>query len=359
MQIQLSRLIALSKGTDFERIFSPMTSESIKSAFIQRYNANKPSPVADFTVFDKIDVIGKGAFSIVILYRDRIRNSQVAFKRILKSNIMTENQFGRILHEKKIMAALDCPFIIKLICSYKDNDAVYLGTPFMAGGDLLCLLKRYRKLSEEVARFIAAQILLAIEYMHSLDVIHRDIKPENILFDNNGYVKVGDLGLSKIVDKRLWSFCGTPEYLSPEIIRSRGYSTASDWWSFGVLIYEICFGRSPFINASDVNANNNMAIYGQILSGAYTIPDTFSASLRHLISNLLQVDISKRLGCMKNGLDDIKAHKWFSEMDWNALTKQRLKAPFIPALNAMRGKYVDEKYFKSSTCQYEMEFAEF
>lgn len=335
-----------------------MLTERMK--FEKKYRTNNISPTIEFINYDKLDVIGKGAFSTVILYRNKKTKECVIFKRLLKSNIIKKRQLKQILHEKRVLQAIDSPFIVKLLFSCKDNDAVYMVMPFLNGGDLLSLLRRHRNFTEPSARFFSAQLVLAIEYLHAVNVIHRDIKPENILIKENGYIVLADLGLSKIVNDRLWSFCGTPEYVAPEIIQSKGYDKAVDWWSLGVLIYEFCVGRTPFYKSQC----NELTMYGNILNGDYSMPNTFSENLQDLVQNLIQTDLTKRLGGLKNGVNDIKYHKWYRDINWKALYHQELIAPIKPMVkndgdtsNFM--KYSDTPYLKSAVCKFELEFCDF
>lgn len=331
-----------------------------RTKFDRKYKTNTVSPVIDFSNFDKLDVIGKGAFSTVVLYRNKKTKEYAIFKRMLKTNIIKKRQLKQILHEKRVLQAIDSPFIVKLLFSCKDNDAVYMVMPFLNGGDLLSLLRRHRTFSEPSARFFSAQLVLAIEYLHAVNVIHRDIKPENVLVKENGYIQLADLGLSKIVKDRLWSFCGTPEYVAPEIIQSKGYDKAVDWWSLGVLIYEFCVGRTPFYKSQC----NELTMYGNILNGEYSVPDTFSSYLQDLVRNLIQTDLTKRLGRLKNGVNDIKCHKWYRDTNWKALHNQELIAPMKPMVKnegdtSNFAKYNDAPYLKSAVCKFELEFSEF
>lgn len=328
--------------------------------FEKKYKINNVSPVVDFNDWEKLDVIGKGAFSTVILYRQKKTREYVIFKRLLKSNIIKKRQLKQILHEKRVLQAIDSPFIVQLLFSCKDNDAVYMIMPFLNGGDLLSLLRRHRNFTEPSARFFSAQLVLAIEYLHCVNVIHRDIKPENILVKENGYIQLADLGLSKIVKDRLWSFCGTPEYVAPEIIQSKGYDRAVDWWSLGILIYEFCVGRTPFY----ISQCNELTMYGNILNGDYSIPNTFSGYLQDLVRNLVQTDLTKRLGRLKNGVNDIKYHKWYRDINWKALYCQELIAPMKPMVRNDGDttnfvKYSDTPYLKAAVCKFELEFSEF
>lgn len=162
------------------------------------------------------------------------------------------------------------------------------------------------------------------EYLHSKDIIYRDLKPENILIDTKGYLKLTDFGFAKICQGRTYTLCGTPEYIAPEILLNKGHGKPVDWWTFGILLYEMLAGIDPF------NDEDPMLIYQKVLKGKIKYPSSFPPNAKSLVKHILTKDLSKRYGNLKNGVNDIKNHRFFKELDWTGLVKYKLKAPYIP-----------------------------
>jgi protein kinase A len=186
-------------------------------------------------------------------------------------------------------------------------------------------------LNEESAKFYATQIVLIFEYLHTYKIAYRDLKPENILIDSNGYLKLTDFGFAKVVNNYTYTLCGTPEYISPEVLLNKGHSTPTDWWSLGIFIYEMLVGYPPFI------ADTTMGIYQKIIQGKVYFPSTKSVSVeaKFLIRNLLTSDLTKRFGNLREGVDDIKFCDWFNGVKWNQILEKKVEAPFIPSLTSV------------------------
>jgi protein kinase A len=175
-----------------------------------------------------------------------------------------------------------------------------------------------------IIRFYAAQVVSMFEYLHSKNIIYRDLKPENILIDKSGYLKLTDFGFAKYCEGRTYTLCGTPEYLAPEILLNKGHGKPVDWWTFGVLLYEMNAGIDPF------NDEDPMLIYQKILKGKIKFPSSFSSNAKSLVRHMLEADLSKRYGNLKGGVADIKNHRLFKGLDWNALLSLQIKPPYLP-----------------------------
>lgn len=193
---------------------------------------------------------------------------------------------------------------------------------YACGGELFTWLRKNKRFSEKTAKFFACEILLAIEYMHSKNVIFRDLKPENVLIDETGHVKLADFGFAKTVKDKTWTMCGTPEYLAPEVILGTGHDKAVDYWAFGVLLYEMLAGYPPFYGRE-----SQMEIYTKIVSGKYAFPSFISKTAKDLIKKLLAKNKMKRLGNLKDGVADIKAHKFFDGVNWEKVVKKKTVSP--------------------------------
>lgn len=337
-----SNLISQTNALSYK---SPPSSSATVSQIIDPKNCKLDDFELDRT-------IGTGSFGrVMIVNVKRNRTQRYAMKMLKKENIVKMKQIEHTLNEKKILCSIDFPFIVKLVYSFKDTSNLYMVLEYVTGGEMFTHLRKIGKYSEENACFFASQIVLTFEYLHYLSIVYRDLKPENVLYDSNGYVKITDFGFAKLIKDRTWTLCGTPEYLAPEIILSRGYNKAVDWWALGVLIYEMAAGYPPFF------AENPIQIYEKIVSGHLRFPSHFSVDLKDLLKNLLQVDLTKRIGNLKNGVNDVKQHRWFNKIDWIDIYERRIKAPYLPKEEYEH--YDEEPLYISSTEKYTKEFAEF
>ncbi|CAO3673367.1 unnamed protein product [Umbelopsis vinacea] len=260
------------------------------------------------------------------VYLARLKNSQkyYAMKVLKKQEVVRLKQVEHINSEKQILAFVNFPFIVNLYCTFQDDRNLYMMLEYVVGGELFSHLRRAGRFTTDITRFYASEILLAVEYLHSKDIIYRDLKPENLLLDHSGHIKITDFGFAKTVVDRTWTLCGTPEYLAPEIIQSKGHGKAVDWWAMGILIFEMLAGYPPFYD------DNSFGIYEKILAGKVVFPAHFDPYAKDLLKRLLVGDRSRRLGNLKGGPDDVKRHKWFRGVDWFGLLEKKVQAPIIP-----------------------------
>jgi serum/glucocorticoid-regulated kinase 2 len=285
--------------------------------------------------FDLVKVIGRGSFGRVFLVRKnrgKDENSIYAMKVLRKDILLQRNQVEHTKHERAILQ-ISGPFICKLAYAFQTSDKLYLVTDFCSGGELFFWLKRERIFSIPRVQLYAAELVLALAHLHNMDIVYRDLKPENILLDSEGHIKLTDFGLSKMHVEDYFggarTFCGTPEYLAPEILESgpSGHGKAVDWWSLGTLLYEMVAGLPPFY---DTNAE---IMFTRILTEELVFPSHFPSDFRSLLSGLLTRNVEDRLG--SRGVDELKSHPFFATINWNAVLAKTVKPIFIPPMNGV------------------------
>ena len=287
---------------------------------------NKPLSIDDF---DLLKVIGKGSFGKVMQVRKKDTQKIYALKAIRKSYIVSKSEVTHTLAERTVLARVDCPFIVPLKFSFQSPEKLYLVLACINGGELFYHLQREGRFSLSRARFYAAELLCALETLHNMDVIYRDLKPENILLDYQGHIALCDFGLCKLNmkdDDKTDTFCGTPEYLAPELLLGQGYSKVVDWWTLGVLLYEMLTGLPPYYD-EDVPK-----MYKKILQEPLRFPDGFDRDAKDLLIGLLSRDPRRRLGC--NGAEEIKMHPFFSQLSWKRLMMKGYIPPFKPHVSS-------------------------
>ena len=303
--------------------------------------------------YESIAIIGRGAFGEVHVCREISTGKIYAIKKIKKETLIQKNQVIHIRNEQLFMSKAKSPWIVELKASFQEDDYLYLVMEFLPGGDLMSLLIKKDKLTEEEARFYIAELILAVDSIHKLDCIHRDIKPDNVLIDKNGHIKLSDFGLAKVSEKlfqnfkdkdfdkdklthkKIYSCVGTAYYVAPEVLNKTGYGKDIDWWSVGCIFFEMLVGYAPFCSEE-----TNKVCYKVINWQKYLkIPDDIvvSKEAEDLINRMIN-NSNKRLG--RNGIEEIKAHPFFKGLDWDNI--RNMKAPFIPEI---KNDY-DTKYFE-------------
>ncbi|KAK3708652.1 Serine/threonine-protein kinase [Vermiconidia calcicola] len=283
--------------------------------------------------FEILKLIGKGTFGQVFQVRKRDTKRIYAMKVLSKKVIVQKKEIQHTIGERNILvrtATSESPFIVGLKFSFQTSADLYLVTDYMSGGELFWHLQKEGRFHEERAKFYIAELILALRHLHQYDIVYRDLKPENILLDANGHIALCDFGLSKAnlsKNDTTNTFCGTTEYLAPEVLLDeQGYTKMVDFWSLGVLVFEMCCGWSPFY------AEDTQQMYKNIAFGKVRFPrDALSQEGRNFVKGLLNRNPAHRLGA-KGDAEELMAHSFFSDIDWNALSKKTMPPPFKPKL---------------------------
>ncbi|CAO3682697.1 unnamed protein product [Umbelopsis vinacea] len=288
--------------------------------------------------FQFIKVLGKGCMGKVILVRERKNGKLLALKAISKEWAVMQREIEHTKSERDILAAIaeiSHPFLIKLHHSFQDAEQLFLVLDFYVGGDIATQLAKHYHFDPERCRLYIAEILLGLQELHRVGVLYRDLKPENILIAADGHIVLTDFGLSKqfapsIVgdDQRTNTFCGTAEYLAPEILRAEPYSFEVDFWSMGTLLYEFLTGITPFW------AETHTEMYRRVLEDTLVFPEDFDPVTADFIDGLLQRDPSMRLGAGIDGPEQICSHPYFDGLDWDDVFHKRITPRYIPDLKS-------------------------
>jgi len=284
--------------------------------------SNRREELMGATVNDFVirSTVGCGSFATVRVCQHHPSGRVYAVKMIAKELVIQMNQLDSIKREKDIMLKMSHPMIMSMYCSFQDSLYVYFCLEFNRGGELYAHLRRVGKFTEDMSKFYAASVVLALDYMHSKNIAYRDLKPENLMLDKVGYLKVCDFGLAKYVPAgtKTFTFCGTPAYQAPEIILKKGHGMPVDWWALGVLICEFISGHLPF------DGIGRLQTHKAILAGRVDYKG-FSAQSKDITSQLLQPKKRKRLG--RNGSEGVRSHSWFKGVDFEALLHRRMAPP--------------------------------
>ncbi|KAK5940311.1 Serine/threonine-protein kinase [Knufia obscura] len=286
--------------------------------------------------FQILKLVGKGTFGQVYQVRKKDTGRIYAMKVLSKKVIIQKKEIAHTLGERNILvrtAMTDSPFIVGLKFSFQTPTDLYLVTDFMSGGELFWHLQKEGRFKEDRAKFYIAELILALKHLHQHDIVYRDLKPENILLDANGHIALCDFGLSKAnltKNDTTNTFCGTTEYLAPEVLLDeQGYTKMVDFWSLGVLVFEMCCGWSPFY------AEDTQQMYKNIAFGKVRFPrDALSTEGRNFVKGLLNRNPKHRLGANRDA-DELVEHPFFADVDWQALGKKNLVPPFKPKLTSM------------------------
>ena len=294
--------------------------------------------------FDLLKVIGKGAFGKVMLVRKKSSKSGrvYAMKVLKKSVVVSRGQIQNTKSERSILCDIKHPFIVRLRFAFQTREKLYLVCDYYNAGTLYFHLRRSKCFPEARCRFYAAELVSALSHLHANNIIYRDLKLENVLMDHEGHCALTDFGLSKQdIDKGggATTFCGTADYLAPELLAGLKYGQAVDWWSLGVLMFEMIDGRTPFYD------RNKNVMFQKIRKADVVYTSSFSPSAKNVIEKMLCIDPFQRLGNKEGGAKDIIESEFFSSIDFSLLYKRQIQPPFLPEVTSpMDTRYVPRAY---------------
>jgi serine/threonine protein kinase len=286
--------------------------------------------------FELIKVLGKGSFGKVMLCKkvDDPSNTLYAMKTLRKAVLVKRNQLAHTTTERTILQNISCPFLVHLVFAFQNIEKLYMVLDYMGGGELFFWLKKQKRFSENRCKLYAAEIALALDALHNENIVYRDLKPENILLDSAGHVRLTDFGLAKNgitghgAEGGTKTFCGTPEYLAPEILENKGHGKAVDWWALGTFLYEMLTGLPPFYDT------NVQRMYHKILHDQLKFPRSeklqVSDSAKEILRRLLEREVSSRLCSNPEGINQFKGMKFFNGIDFDLVMSKEYKPEFIP-----------------------------
>uniref|UniRef100_A0A671Y4P8 non-specific serine/threonine protein kinase n=1 Tax=Sparus aurata TaxID=8175 RepID=A0A671Y4P8_SPAAU len=318
--------------------FKYLEDDSILKEIDISHHVKEGCEKADPSQFQLLKVLGQGSYGKVFLVR-KIRGvdrGQLYAMKVLKKATLKVRDRVRSKMERDILAEVNHPFIVKLHYAFQTEGKLYLILDFLRGGDLFTRLSKEVMFTEEDVKFYLAELALALDHLHSLGIIYRDLKPENILLDEEGHIKITDFGLSKEAidhDKRAYSFCGTIEYMAPEVVNRRGHTQSADWWSFGVLMVGIV-------------SSYNSLFTSQAKLG---MPQFLSPEVQSLLRALFKRNPANRLGAGPDGVEEIKRHRFFASIDWIKLYRKEMRPPFKPTVGRPEDTFHFDPEFTSRT----------
>jgi len=294
--------------------------------------------------FDMIKVIGRGSYAKVLMVELKTTRRIYAMKVIKKELVTDDEDIDWVQTEKHVFeTASNHPFLVGLHSCFQTPSRLFFVIEFVRGGDLMFHMQRQRRLPEEHARFYSAEICLALNYLHERGIIYRDLKLDNVLLDHEGHIKLTDYGMCKEgirAGDTTSTFCGTPNYIAPEILRAEDYGFSVDWWALGVLLYEMLAGRSPFdiVGATDnPDQNTEDYLFQVILEKTIRIPRSLSVKAASILKGFLNKNPSDRLGCNReHGFMEIMTHPFFRTIEWELLEQKQIIPPYRPRLESER-----------------------
>lgn len=287
---------------------------------------------ASILQFDVEGVLGEGLLGSVRLATFKSDKKYCVLKCMLKEEVQHHKDERHVINERNILGTMNHPFVVGFFGAFQDKLNLYLCLELVVGGELFRYLHLKRKFDPPVARFYSAEIFLALDYIHSLGWVYRDLKPENVMLDEEGHLRLVDFGFARMPDEdgKCHTHMGTPQYLSPEQLSSKGndigYSVVVDWWAFGCMLFEFLTGSTPF---SKPGQNRPIEIYTRIMRGRVNFPKGFDTKAKLLVKDLLHKDVNKRVGEPTR----IKNYEWFEDVPWRALERREVATPYTPTVS--------------------------
>ena len=303
-------------------LFSACSSEEISEWFNVFRSIQTTCTKLSMDDFQIISVLGRGYYGKVMLCR-RYDNDQLYAIKSIRKSVINDVDGCSVLTEKNIMMKIHHPFVVNLCFAFQSDRKVYLGLEYASGGELFYYMEKVGVVPIDDARLYIAEIGLALSHLHKYGIIYRDLKPENVLFDADGHIKLTDFGLSKELNGTTGAttFCGTPDYLAPEVVLQQEYGTKIDEWALGILTYEMIFGRTPFYN------ENKSILFQDIVESEPFYPEDADERIVDFMKRLLEKDPKKRAT-----FEEIKSHPFFEGVDWDAVLGREYMPSYIPQI---------------------------